>query len=696
MAETAPKIVLCSCEDTMTLSADAVAQGCAGASVATARHLCSAAGLDQFRRLAKDGALTVACTYQQPLFEDVAEEEALGAALAFVNVRETAGWGSEGAKAGPKMAALIAAARITDPPPAGVTFESTGVTLIYGRDQAAIDLAIQLKDRLDITVLLTPGADVAPLRQADIPIRQGRIRQIKGHLGAFEITIDGFSEPAASSRGKLSFGAGRDGALSKADILIDVSGGAALISAPDLRSGYLRADPANTAEISHLAFQASDLVGTFDKPRFITFREDLCAHSRSRITGCTRCLDLCPAGAITPGGNHVVIDPYICGGCGACAAVCPTGAAAYAVPPVDIVISRLRAMLTAYRAAGGRDPQILIHDTDHGAALIEAAARFGDGLAAHTLPLAVNETGQIGLDVIAAAFAYGASSLHILGRSKPRHDIAGLRQTCATADALLTGLGFGDARVSIIETDDPDALVSGLAGIKTGRGAVKPATFAAAGDKRTILKLALRELHRVAPAPVDTIALPKGAAFGRVNVRNDGCTLCLACVSACPTHALGDAKDRPLLAFDESLCVQCGLCVATCPEKVMALEPRLSFPAFEAGAVILNEEAPFCCITCSKPFGVKSTIERIAAKLEEKHWMFSGPNRARIDLIRMCEDCRVEAAVNTAIDPFAGPPRPTVRTSEDYFKARETAADASADAAAREAAMLDKIKRGDA
>ena len=696
MADTPQKILLCSCEDTMPLAADAVAKGTPGAEIATARHLCSAGGLDQFRRLAADGAVTVACTYQRSLFEEVAEDENLGAALAFVNIRETAGWSREAAQAGPKMAALVATARIVDPTPPGVVLESRGVTLIYGRDQTAVELAERLKDRLDITVLLAPGADVTPPRHAEFPIRRGRVRSVKGHLGAFEITIDGFAAPAPSSRGKLVFGTARDGLVSKADILIDVAGGAALVTAPDLRAGYLRADPVSPAAIDHLAFQASDLVGTFDKPRYIAFREDLCAHARSRITGCTRCLDLCPAGAITPAGQHVAIDANICGGCGACAAACPTGAAAYAVPPVDVVLARLRAMLMAYRAAGGRNAQILIHDRDHGAGLIDAAARFGDGLAARTLPLEVNETGQLGLEVFAAALAYGAASVHVLVRAKPRHDLSGLRQTCTMAAALSTALGFGEARVGLIETDDPDAMVAELASVAPGRVAAMPATFAAAGDKRTILKLALRELHRAAPAPVDVVALPKGAAFGRVDVRADGCTLCLACVSACPTRALGDAQDRPLLTFDESLCVQCGLCAATCPETVITLEPRLNFNAFEAGPITVKEEEPFCCIKCSKPFGVKSTIERIAAKLEEKHWMFTGANRGRIELIKMCEDCRVETAVNTAIDPFAGPPRPLVKTSEDYFREREANSAPSDDATAREADMLDRIKRGEA
>ncbi len=688
MSDPARQIILCSCEGTMTLDPAKVRAGCTGQTVTTADHLCGPE-LDRFRSAAKAGRLTVACTQQRRLFEEIADDEGLNAELTFVNVRETAGWSSEGAAAAPKMAALLATAALASPEPtASVAFTSEGVTLIYGRDQRALDAAERLKDTLDLTVILLPGADVVPPRQTEYPIRQGRIRAAKGHLGAFEIAIDAFAAPSPSSRAKLTFGRPQDGAVSHADILLDLSGLPPPFTASDLREGYLRADPANGEAVAEVVARAASLVGRFDKPRFITFRDDLCAHSRSRITGCTRCLDLCPAGAITPSGNHVAIDPHICGGCGQCAAACPTGAASYAVPPADTLVAKLRAMLAAYRAAGGSAPQILIHDADHGEPLIDAAARFGDGLPARSIPVAVNEITAVGLESIAAAFAYGASSVQFLARAKPRHDITGLLQTIATANTLLAALGYGTAAVSVIETDDPEVLVARLKSASATDGTPKPASFHATGSKRDVLRLALRELHRAAPAPVDTIPLAQGAMFGRIAVRAEDCTLCLACVAACPTHALGDAKDRPQLTFDESLCVQCGLCAGTCPEKVIRLEPRLHFPAFEAQPLVMKEEAPFCCIQCAKPFGVKSTIERVVEKLEGQHWMFAGENKSRLDLIRMCEDCRVEAAVNRNVDPFAGPARPAARTSEDYVRERE--------AKAREAAMLEKIKRGDA
>ena len=73
-----------------------------------------------------------------------------------------------------------------------------------------------------------------------------------------------------------------NGAVSRCDLILDLSGGAPLFSAADLRDGYLRADPGDPAAVLRAVLKARDLVGTFDKPRYITFNADLCAHSRSQ------------------------------------------------------------------------------------------------------------------------------------------------------------------------------------------------------------------------------------------------------------------------------------------------------------------------------------------------------------------------------------------------------------------------------
>jgi ferredoxin len=670
MTDVARTLMICSCEDTMPLDGKAIQRGCAGAEISEHRHLCRSQVERFHAMLAKSDAITVACTQEAPLFEEIAADLDYTGDLIFTNIREQAGWSDEAGSAGPKMAALLAAASEPMPPASFTTLTSKGVALIYGRDEIAITLAYRLAEHLDVTVLLSRPGEISPPRSDEFPVLKGTIAQASGWLGAFELTVNDYAAPSPSSRGKLVFEAPRNGAVSHCDIIIDVSGGTPLFPAGDLRAGYLRADPRDAAAVERLAFQASGLLGEFDKPAYVALNEGLCAHARSQKTGCTRCLELCPTGAITPAGDHVAISAEICAGCGACAAVCPTGAVTYALPPADALLRKLRTLLVSYAEAGGREPVVLLHDNDHGEPLIEALARHGAGLPARVLPLRVNEITQIGLETFAAALAFGASAIRVIGRAKPKHDLSGLTRNLDYANALAGALGYGEARAALIETDDPDALNAALSKITPGPNVAQPARFRPMGAGRPLLRQTIGELHAAAPVPVANVAMPPRAPFGTVHVDTEGCTLCLACVSACPVSALGDNPERPTLTFQEDLCVQCGLCAATCPEKVITLEPRVDFDAWKGGRRVVKQEEPFHCIACAKPFGVRSTIEKIAAKLENKHWMFAGEGAKRASILRMCEDCRVEAVVNESFDPHHSPQRPPVRTTDDYLRER--------------------------
>jgi ferredoxin len=653
----------------MPLDPAAVGRGCGG-TVHEAEQLCRRE-LDRFKELLQTGApIIVGCTQEAPLFSEVAAEFGREDPIVFANVRENAGWSSDAAAAGPKMAALLASAAEILPPVGTVSFTSAGVALVYGCDETAVEAARRLSDHLDVTVLLTRPDGVAPPRATEFPVLKGTVRGATGHLGAFELRIDDYALPSPSSRNVLVFGAPRDGATSTCDLVLDLSGGVPLFPAHELRSGYLRADPRDPAAVERAIFAASHLVGEFDKPRFVQMRESLCAHSRSRITGCTRCLEVCPTGAITPAGDHVAIDPYVCAGCGSCAAVCPTGAAAYALPAADGLLRRLRTLVRSYREAGGRDAVVLFHDGDHGGPLIDTLARDGAGLPAHVLPVLVNETSQIGPEALAAFFAYGGAGALLLLRDRPKHDPAPIARVVDLANTVLGALGYGAAPVQIVSTDDPDSFREALVAFQPGRPADRPASFLPMGEKRGLLELSFRELRLAAPEPVDFIPLASGAPFGGLAFDVDGCTLCHACVGACPTNALSADPDRPLLAFQESLCVQCGLCASTCPEDVITLQPQIDFAAWSNGRRVVKEEEPFHCVSCAKPFGTRSTIEGVIAKLRERHWMFSGPaGQDRTRILQMCEDCRVEAAVGQNLDPHA-PERAAPRTSADYLRER--------------------------
>ncbi|TDH59984.1 4Fe-4S dicluster domain-containing protein [Dankookia rubra] len=673
---------VCSCEDTMVLDGRALARGCAarGTELRTAEQLCRAQ-LDRFLGALDDGRpVAVACTQEAPLFAQEAEAAGSTAPLTFVNVREQAGWSREGAAAGPKMAGLLAAAAVPLPPVPLVPLRSEGVTLVLGREAGAIAAAGRLADRLDLTVLLDGSEPVAPARTAAFPVLRGRARAATGWLGNFDVTVDGYAAPSPASRDAYRWGPARDGAASCCDIILDLTGGVPLFPAHEVRQGYLRADPADPAAVERAVAAAAGLVGEFDKPRFVSFEAGLCAHGRNRRTGCTRCLDLCPTGAIAPGRDvatgraldHVVISAEICAGCGACAAVCPTGAATYALPPPATSLARLRALLLGFAEAGGRDAVVLLHDAAHGEALIDALARHGDGLPARVLPLRLNEVAQADLSILLAAFAWGAAGVRVLLPARRGHGTEGLFRNLDYAGAALDGLGLAAAlpRAAAIETDDPFTLAEALAPPLALRGATPPAQFLALGTPREVLRLALGALHD--PSAPDVVPMPEQAPFGLARVAAAGCTLCLACTMVCPTGAFSANPESPELRFVEDACVQCGLCAATCPEKVITLEPRLNFAETAAQPVVVKAEPPAHCTVCAKAFGTRSSIDRVKAKLTTSgHWMFADP--ARLAVLEMCEDCRAVAATQSQVDPYAGPARPAVKTTEDWRREAERA-----------------------
>ncbi len=169
----------------------------------------------------------------------------------------------------------------------------------------------------------------------------------------------------------------------------------------------------------------------------------------------------------------------------------------------------------------------------------------------------------------------------------------------------------------------------------------RAAAFAAQTEKRATLDLAIDHLLAQAPQATDAIALPAGGSpFGTLQVDTERCTMCLACVGACPSSALADNPDAPQLRFIESNCVQCGLCATTCPEDAITLQPRLWLA--DGGKArkalrVINQMEPYRCVRCAKPFGTLLGVQNMIGKLAG-HAAFQGVAAERL---KMCGDCRV-------------------------------------------------------
>jgi len=508
-----------------------------------------------------------------------------------------------------------------------ISYRSEGRLLIIGTLVEAMSCARILLPALQCVLLVEPGsARNAPVPQG-ITLVEGRLQQLDGHLGRFTVRIECNRQALNAAR---LFGTQTE----YVDLVLDLST-LPFLDREVLPPGYYA--PAGPQGLAPALDELRELVGEFEKPKFYDYDPAICAHGRSGLEGCRRCLDACPTQAIHSLGELIEVDPFLCQGAGSCATACPTGAIRYTYPDAGSLLTSVRDALSRYRQAGGADPQVIFFDSASGRQVLETLATQ---LPESAMPFQIEEPGSVGIDAWLATLAYGARRVVLFTTASiPPSVLREISLQVSYARAILGGMGYQrDCLQLVLNGDREGALIETL-GRWLPPPAIAPAGFTPFNEKHTTLGLAIDHLHAQAPDPVPMASLPDDAPFGAIEIDAGLCTLCMACVAVCPATALYAGDERPALQFIEANCVQCGLCHTACPEDAVRLLPRIDYEGVRRRRLrTLHEEDPFCCIRCGKPFATRAVVQRLTERLEQ-HWMFRDESARR--RILMCQDCKV-------------------------------------------------------
>lgn len=538
-----------------------------------------------------------------------------------------------------QTARQTAQARVTPPhnlAPATVSFSTQGHLLITGPEDMIRLAAEQLQDMASITLLCTEAiqnTDTTHLEQAlaaaaNLPAYQTKIEAIKGFLGQFQVIVqheEQSIELAKLTQNRATF-----------DLVLNLGKESLFANAELAPAGYFHISP-HADNFSEVIQQLPDYIGEFEKPRYFQINNDICAHSSRGQIGCTRCLDVCPANAISSIKDIININPHICHGAGGCTTACPTGAITYTLPQPARLLDYIQKLLLTYQEAGGTQAALLLHDHEQGQQIV---TELLPQLPGNIIPIELEEITAAGQEIWLAALAAGTSHILLLDTPAVPESIRSLlKREVKLTQTMLSGLGYHPSQVQVINREQLSADLPEQLNDLLTQQAVSTAIHTSHENKRDTLFAALDHLTEHAPQAIpEHLTLPAGSPFGQVTIDSSSCTLCLSCVAVCPTQALTSGGEKPALNFTEQNCVQCNLCERACPENAITLESRLLLSDTRKQAIEIHADEAFECITCSKPFAPKRTVEKMLDKLSE-HRMFQG---AAINRLKMCEDCRVK------------------------------------------------------
>lgn len=427
------------------------------------------------------------------------------------------------------------------------------------------------------------------------------LKQIDGHVGAFEVTVDN---------------EGKDTVLKVSQIVwFDAS------EAFDRAGIY---DPSQSS-LSIVMENLLNNTQNYSYRQFLTYDNSICQYHERREEICSKCAEVCPTVAITKDdvNKHLQFSDVDCLGCGGCISVCPSGALDYAPMPKATFFE-------IARMYEGHTALIIPKKME----IKNCNVKLKEGV----LPLCIEgekflaETHLLALLQESGSQVVFYTDFLSKGTTDAIHILNQIYQAKYNCDAVLVAAN----------EEELNAKLQAAKTVENSRYSINHSTE----KKRE--NFAIRLEHIVQKEDLGVITTGPNIHYAKVKVNEANCTLCSSCVGACNVDALmADARDNTL-RINPSLCTGCGYCELSCPEKdCLSIEQDIIElnPTWFTYNVLAQDEL-FACVECGKEFATKKAVEKIAQMMAP---IFSKMSKTKERTLYCCEDCKAKLMIKEGL-----------------------------------------------
>lgn len=365
----------------------------------------------------------------------------------------------------------------------------------------------------------------------------------------------------------------------------------------------------------------------------------MCQFFGRKCPACGKCVAVCPRQALSEGDASIEIDTERCNQCGDCVSICPSGALGQTMESRQPMVERLQ-------GHEGKVPVLCEQSSWREA--IEPDLLSGRRLPADVDAVLVGQIGVLSEVDFAQALLVSRRCVVVLalGENDAERPFAQAANFVGRMAAHLSSEQNEQESPSfVIIIDDAETFwprIDEIAG-SSQRRLLPPCPMPEGERKREALEGILNAWLQSSDCSISAPVVISNPNYATIDCQSEKCTLCGACANHCKVGALRVVPSDNALVHTPIACLNCGVCVAICPDQALTSESGLRLHRSFFSEQTLAKCEALRCSECDRPFTSLKRSQWVSQRLREVR----GDDAVREELLRLCPECRAKEAFST-------------------------------------------------